>query len=334
MNKSTNLSNQELFEHFKLLSYYYKITCEEFRSKTFEKVSEEISKILYEIVSSDDVVGIKGFGKSTISEIDEFFTNKEINGVGTTKRLEELHERVLARKGDKNFKKVLSEFTSYYGIGINYAVKFYLEGYRDIETLYFSGLLTEPQKRAIEWKEHFDLIIEEEEMDEIKKLFKSVLNKIEFSFVGPYRQGEQSNDISVLIKKSKRDNITMEDITSMITNKVETLIELSKEDYTFVGILKLNENRNGHKIIIRITDEDSYPTALLHFTGPRKFIVAMRRYARSKDMELNEHGLFLDSENYVELGSEADIFEVLQLGYLEPNERNNDENIEEILNKI
>lgn len=67
---------------------------------------------------------------------------------------------------------------------------------------------------------------------------------------------------------------------------------------------------------------ESWPFALLHFTGSKGTNIEMRRRANQMGYTLNQYGLTADNGSNVEgLKSEKDIFEFLQLQYKQPWER-------------
>ena len=69
----------------------------------------------------------------------------------------------------------------------------------------------------------------------------------------------------------------------------------------------------------------TYPFALLYLTGPKEFTVYIRQQAISKGYSISENG-FKDLKtnervNVNDFKSEKDIFDFLEMGYLEPSER-------------
>jgi DNA polymerase/3'-5' exonuclease PolX len=94
------------------------------------------------------------------------------------------------------------------------------------------------------------------------------------------------------------------------------------------------------RIDVRFLPYRSLPTALLYFTGPGDFNQKMRMIAKKKGYKLNEYGLYKESDAKIKNGSvskkekngvdtvgqikvttEADVFKILGLKYLPPEER-------------
>lgn len=70
------------------------------------------------------------------------------------------------------------------------------------------------------------------------------------------------------------------------------------------------------RIDIRFISYDSYPTALLYFTGSSTTNKHMREIAKKKGMKLSEYGLFDKNGKPIKVSSERDIFYVLGMEYV------------------
>lgn len=67
---------------------------------------------------------------------------------------------------------------------------------------------------------------------------------------------------------------------------------------------------------------ESYYSALLYFTGSGSFNKKMRSVAINAGYLLNEYGLFKrDTKKMIKVKSEKDIFDILNMEYLEPQFR-------------
>jgi DNA polymerase/3'-5' exonuclease PolX len=88
-----------------------------------------------------------------------------------------------------------------------------------------------------------------------------------------------------------------------------------------MGIFKF-KNTIG-RIDVRFVDKESWPFALLYFTGPKSFNIKMRNQAKEEGYEkLNEYGLYLLDGRPVEgIKNEEDIFDFLGMDYVDPDER-------------
>ncbi len=78
------------------------------------------------------------------------------------------------------------------------------------------------------------------------------------------------------------------------------------------------KNNPGRRVDFLFTNENSYYYALLYFTGSQKLNIIMRKRAIELGYSLNEHGMKgVDKK----IKSERDIFEILEMKYLEPIDR-------------
>jgi DNA polymerase (family 10) len=81
--------------------------------------------------------------------------------------------------------------------------------------------------------------------------------------------------------------------------------------------------QEGLQVDLRVVSEEQFPFALVYFTGSKEHNVALRGRAKSKQLKLNEYGLFPsdDSGPSVSCASEAEIFQALDLVEIPPELR-------------
>lgn len=312
MDADLNSENKDLADFLTTLGNYYKISNDKYRSGTFYKASKIVSDYPRPISSGFDISNYPGVGTSVVSEINEFLST------GTSKRLRDL-ETKYADKRD-----IIEGFRSIYGIGPVKALDLYNKGLRSLDDIWFHGNLNESQKKGIIWKDHIDLPIPREEMTVIEYFICQALKPLQeqynfkWDIAGSYRRKEPfSGDIDLLIEQVS--DISMDLILSYLSNIiVETL---AKGNTKFMGILRLNENNNGHRIDIRLVKSSSYSAALMYFTGSQVFNILMRSRANELNLVLNEYGLFDHNSVSLPIESETDIFNYLNIQYLYPHER-------------
>jgi len=142
--------------------------------------------------------------------------------------------------------------------------------------------------------------------------------------VGSYRRGSpDSGDIDIII--------TSDTYKPSLLNEIKS--ELMKCKCFVSSILSGKERTTillrGPTGIVRQTDllyvkKESYPAALLYFTGGWEFNEYMRGFAKSKGFRLNQKGLFkLEKTKLIPINvkSEEEIFEVIGMKYLDPKQR-------------
>lgn len=90
-----------------------------------------------------------------------------------------------------------------------------------------------------------------------------------------------------------------------------------------MGVCKLNNNKIGRRIDIRVVDYSSFFTSIIYFTGSKNFNVYIRNKALENHYTLNEYSLSsLKDDTKIMLNSEEEIFKILNIPYLSPTERN------------
>ena len=83
------------------------------------------------------------------------------------------------------------------------------------------------------------------------------------------------------------------------------------------------------QVDLRVVKKESYGAALQYFTGSKEHNVAMRSLAIKKGFKLNEYGLFdKETETYIVGKTEEEIYNKLDLDYIEPELRENSGEIE------
>ncbi len=93
------------------------------------------------------------------------------------------------------------------------------------------------------------------------------------------------------------------------------------------AFVKLN---NGIDSDLLVVPEESYGSALLYFTGSKEHGIALRKIAQSKDLKLNEWGLFAlnPKEKKIAGLTEEEIYKKLGLEWIPPEMRENKGEIE------
>ena len=94
---------------------------------------------------------------------------------------------------------------------------------------------------------------------------------------------------------------------------------------------KVGRDGPGRRIDIMYTKPGEYPFAILNFTGSKDFNQMMRKVANERGYSLNEYNIeeygddpkvktVIDPEQ-VSIKTEKDIFDFLEMGYVEPWQR-------------
>lgn len=327
--------NKDLAEVLGEIAEYYYIARDTYRARTYATASANVAAYPYPITSGAQARrDINRIGDSVEKDINEFIAidqeeklKKELREKAADegmfipeeepKTITRLHELEI-KYPDVN--RIVKYFRSFYGIGPVTAIKFYNAGYRTLEDLWFKAPLTTAQRTGIMWREHINLRIPRAEMDLINETIGNILNKygIQWIITGSYRRQEPSSgDIDILVQS--RSDLNMDGLISLLQPYLPAT--LAQGPKLYMGIFRLDENHNGHRIDIKFIDPASYPAALLHFTGSQRFNILMRQRAIDLGYTLNEYGLYDTYGNPQLLTSEEDIFRLLGVKYYPPEAR-------------
>ena len=322
---------------------YYKLL-------TIKKIIDNISKFKDKIISGNQFKIIKGIGEKTITRINEIID---------TGKLSEIKENKF-----ESVTSAIKELSSIYGIGPSKASYFYetykIKNIKDLIKADKKGLisLTNQMKLGIKYKDTLNEKIPNILIQKLDKFIQTKINKVDKKFTavicGSYRRKKNfSSDIDILItheniKDSKDSSKYLETIIELFTKYfiIDRLTEQFNTHFqgfasfkNISSIKKLDKDKtndfniekNVFRIDIIIVPQNSFHTALMHFTGSGIFNQQMRLHAKSLNMKLNEYNLikYKNKENMqkdvsgkiIEINSEEDIFKNLLLKYLPPEER-------------
>ena len=302
--------NKELADILSLIGHYYSLQPKNgYRAKAFNVASAKIANHPIAILSGGQArKELSGIGDSIEQTIDEYLST------GHVQRLDDLEHEYQEQKD------VIDYFRSFYGIGPVTAINLYNQGFRTLEDIWERGDLTEAQKIGIMWREHLKLPIPRAEMDIIKQEIGKILNPygIIWEITGSYRRGElSSNDIDILVES--RPDLNMSGVIALLRHILAA--DLATGDTKYMGIIRLSEKYDGHRIDIRIVPHDNWPFALMYFTGSQRFNILMRLRAIELGLKLNEYGLYDGTNHLLVAHNEADIFNLLKVQYLTPEQR-------------
>jgi DNA polymerase (family X) len=146
-------------------------------------------------------------------------------------------------------------------------------------------------------------------------------------------EGVQRINIAGSIRRRKE---TLHDIDIVIAStKAEKIITFFTQLPEISKIIMKGATRSsvllsgGIQADLRVVDLDSYGSALLYFTGSKEHNIKLREIAIKKDLKLNEYGLFnRKTEEKLTARSEDEIYNLLDLDYIEPELRENRGEIE------
>lgn len=288
-----------------------------FKVKAYDKVLKSIQELSDPINTEDDLTKYKGIGKSIRAKILEIMQQSP-------------DENLAKLTNADNQIQAIESFQKIHGIGPVKARELVEDhGIMTIDDLKNNKqLLNSKQLMGLKYFEDFEKRIPRLEMDKHKRIIDDAINGLcVYDIAGSYRRGaKDSGDIDVLV-------------TGPDPNILNTIIDrLKKANYLkddfalgsskYNGVSKLPRHKTYRRIDIMYTDEQTYPFALMYFTGSKDFNVKIRNIALEKGLSLNEYGFSKEKnkkkqEKLVipEIKEEKDIFEYLKIPYVSPNER-------------
>lgn len=280
-----------------------------FKVNSFKKTINLIKEIDYEINSAEQLKNVKSIGKGTIDRINEILKNGN------------LQENKNVEKKQKNISD-FNKLQTITGIGPAKA-KQLIE-----KKISFNDLIEKPSDSMLNELTHHQLIGVKYYHDLLKRIDSKIIYDIEqylkkfdfkFNICGSYRRKkENSGDIDILILEEKK---TLKDIVKILTEDKFIIDNLTDDGKTkYMGICKTPKS-HAMRIDIRLLPKQSYPFALLYFTGSKKTNTYMRNIAIKAGYKLSEYGLFDKKNTFIPLESESAIFEFLHIPYLSPEKR-------------
>ena len=312
-----------------------------FRLQTVKKILGILKNLDFEIADAEDLKGIPGIGEGTIRRV------KEILDTGHLSEIKNKYDKKKQAKINS-----IQELEKVIGIGSSNAKKLVTQhNIRSIDELKkaISKEKIKVNKIILLGLKYYGVVqgnIPRKEVADVEKYLIKEAHKIdpnlEIMICGSYRRGKAtSGDIDVLVyhpnvktskqilnpKKFGLDSF-LEIFVNELTDEKFLLDNMTDKNYNikYMGFSKY-KNYPIRRIDIRYIPYNSLPTAILYFTGPYELNTVMRTEAKKRGMILNEYGLYIldgdenDARTPVKITSEADVFEMLGMDYLTPEER-------------
>lgn len=291
-----------------------------FKAKSIGKALPLIEAHGTEIQSGGQAMQeIKGVGKGIADRIDEILRT------GTLAELPVV---------DVEKDRVVAELLTITGVGEVRAEEWYGLGVRSVADVRSRGetLPGWTHHITVGLRHHADLLerIPRSEVREIRGILEGTLAEVDaglvFEICGSFRRGGATcGDVDVLV--SHPGFVTGIEKQKFLSKLVKRLGEkgflldhlTEKGEKKYMGVCR---GAKARRIDIRMMDYNAYYAGVLYFTGSKNFNVEVRKKALKKGYSLNEYGLTDASKNKVFLRSEEELFQILEIPYRGPTERN------------
>ena len=297
----------------KKISDYEKANGEAFKANSYLKVISELKKFKDDsYLTEANIRDIRGVGDAIFKKIDQIIKTGSCT----------LYDKI------KNIVDPREVLLNVHGIGPKRANELVKMGINSIEDLRKKKeYLNDKQKIGLQYYEELLQKIPHGEIVNHERHLKNFLKKTdknaELTIAGSYRRNkEESGDIDVLLKCEKRETFTK--FIKKLVNQGYLVEELALGNKKYNGICKLGRNGIGRRIDIMYTKPEEYPFAILYFTGSGEFNQMMRKLVNDKGYTMNEYSIkHSDTKQKVDhtFTVEKDIFDFLEMGYVEPWQR-------------
>ncbi len=236
---------------------------------------------------------IAGIGPSLESHLDELFKS------GKSKHFEKIMKGIDPRVF------ILMELPK---IGIKTAVKLIKESSRGE----IDKLIEEAERKQIKNKRHL-LPYAQTIASEIIEWLETSSDVAKIDVLGSLRRKVATiGDIDMLVSTNNPSSVMDKFISYP---KVQKVIE--KGEHTASIIVP-----GGVQVDLLVSDENSYGSALQHFTGSKNHNIALREYSLKKNLSLSEYGIKDKKTNKLNtFKTEEDFYNHLGLAYIEPELR-------------
>ena len=319
------ISKNEMIKILEDFQEYHKSLGNHIQATQYSRAVNSIkSSKIKKICSGKELFDLPWVGKGIISKIDEYIKT------GKIKLLEEFKKNpiVLAHRN----------LTTVFGIGPKKAEELISHGILSVDDLKGDEnvKLTSAQKIGLKYYDDLLKKISRKESENIRKLieneFKKVFNEVEFEVIlaGSYNLGKKtSGDIDIVLSINnikKLNGILKTFVTHLFENNIllDTLSGSkipSDKQTNYIGLIKVNSNPVRH-IDIHVIKSEELPFHMLYFGSGEQFSRIIRKKAKDLGYKLNNKGLFNSNGKKINIKTEKNVFNKLNLSLVHPKNRN------------
>lgn len=318
-----NMNKNIIDTLYQQLNSYRTDKSKKWKALALQKAINSLKNYDLEIKCGNDVKDLPNIGKGIVARINEIITTGTLTDINKTP--------------DQEI-KLIEKFKEITGVGNTKAKSWIKDGYKTIEDIKKAGKdgkikLTHHIEIGLRYYEDFKQRIPRLEIKKIDKLFGKILKKFNpkllYKICGSYRRGQKdSGDIDIIITDPEyegniQDQKYLSSIVKLCKNKDLIIDDLtSSGEKKYMGVCRLPGYEIARRIDIRCFNKEEYYAAVIYFTGSKNFNVLVRQKCKSKGYSLNEYGLInVENKELRYLQSEEELFEILEIPYLKPDER-------------
>ena len=313
-----NNMKPQFIQMLKDLAYIMRTRKEFMRAKAYDNARETVETWDGPITDPKQLEGKPGIGKTILEKMGVFIAT------GSLKILDE-------EKDALHKKRAMDVFSEIYGVGEKKASDIVDKGITTLAQLEAQRAQVLNDKQRIGLKYYRDILerIPRSEIEDYEKSFltsAASLKNLRLQIVGSYRrQMPDSGDIDVILTSEEpKDFVAFVD--AMLKENIIVEV-LSRGPSKCLVITKLPWAKHARRVDFLYTSPKEYPFAVLYFTGSKGFNTVMRERALTMGLTMNEHGFSrMEGKKKGEpvtdvFTTEKDIFDYLNMEYMEPQER-------------
>ena len=280
-------------------------------ARTIDGLSQNLSQMVAE---EEDLSKLPGIGKNIAEKI------QEIVQTGRLTQLEKLKKKVPVQ---------LSELLTLQGLGAK-RVKIL---YEKLGIKNRDDLIAAAQAGKIQKLEGFGQKTEQSILSALEKQrdVETRLPRIEAEELAEelveYLAAVEGVKQTVIAGSYRRCRETIGDLDILVTCEKGAPVMDRFVEYEDVEKILLHGTtrssvwlRSGLQVDVRVVEEASYGAALHYFTGSKAHNIAIRKIAVSKDLKINEYGVFR-GEKRLKSTTEEEVYKQVGLPYIEPEMR-------------
>ena len=327
--------NARTIEVLQEMLEYYERTRDRWRSFAYKRALSTLKKQTTRIRTYDQALELPTIGHRLALKIEEIFLTN--------------HLRRLENAKLEPTDQVLTKFMNIYGVGINQAWKWVLQGHKTLEDLVQRVHLTENQRIGIEKYDDLLKCIPRDEVTTLGEFVKQAAAKldpeVEVIIGGSYRRGvSSSGDFDCLLTKpgtrASRDLLPfVNQLVAHLTSTGFLVAALavpsergSASKWHGCCVLPRAEKQIWRRIDFLLVPATELGAALIYFTGDDIFNRSMRLLSSKKGWRLNQRGLYKDcmwgaervkaTEGTLMVGDDEEkIFQMLGVPFRPPHQR-------------
>ncbi|XP_045877290.1 DNA-directed DNA/RNA polymerase mu isoform X2 [Meles meles] len=337
--------NTSLSEALEVLAEAAGFEGSEGRFLSFRRAAAVLKALPSQVTAPSQLQGLPHFGEHSLRVVQELLEHgvcEEVERVRWSERYQ-----------------TMKLFTGIFGVGVKTADRWYQEGLRTLDSLHEQlQRLTQQQRAGLQHYRELSVPVQRPEAEalqqEVEAAAADVLPGATVTLVGGFRRGKlHGHDVDLLLshpqeslaagllpdvmRRLERQGLVLyhqhhrghpEDAAHRTRHR-HTMDAFERSFCIFClphppGAAAGGAHRRAVRVDLVAVPVSQFPFALLGWTGSKHFERELRCFSRKeRGLCLNSHGLFdPEQKTLLRVASEEDIFRLLGLEYLPPEQRN------------